>query len=195
MYVYIPRSGEWQKGEKMSKKDYARNPDGTFAPGHTFSEKYEDDFAVKLEEFFSKPITRIEYEEQFDSDGNVKSRRPIEMVEDFPTFGMFARSIGVSVSAIKAWAGITENGKYKKPQFASAYARAKGWAEGMLESGGITGKLNANMVKFVLTNDYGKEDKQIIQNSAGDVDEKTLELIRKVEARLRDGESKDKETD
>jgi hypothetical protein len=141
--------------EKVKRE---RNPDGTFAPGNGFAAKYEDRFADDLLEFFSKPISRIEYEREYDKDGKIRSEKPIEMVEDFPTMGMFARSIHVSVSALKAWAGITENGKYRKARFASAYACVKEWAEGMMESGGITGKLNANMVKFVLTNDYGKKN-------------------------------------
>jgi hypothetical protein len=144
--------------EEKKKVKRERNPDGTFAPGNGFSAKYKDEYADMLIEFFSQPLTKIEYEEEFDKDGNVKYRKPIEMVVDFPTFGMFARSIGVSVSAIQAWAGLKEDGKYKKPRFAIAYACAKEWAEGMMESGGITGKLNANMVKFVLTNDYGKKN-------------------------------------
>ena len=184
---------EEKKERKQVKRE--RNPDGTFAPGNGFSEKYEDEFVDKLYEFFSQPLTKIEYEEEYDKDGNIKYKKPIEMISDFPTFGMFARSIGVSVSAIEAWAGLKFDGKYKKPRFATAYACVKEWAAGMMESGGITGKLNANMVKFVLTNDYDKQDKQIIQSTVGNVDEKTLDLIRKVERRLRDGESDEEETD
>lgn len=150
--------GEEKNSKERKNGKQERNPDGTFALGNECAAKYEDEYADKLLEFFSKPLSRIEYEEEYDKDGNVKSKRPVEMVEDFPTFGMFARSIGVSVSAIKAWAGITYDGQYKKARFAFAYACAKEWAEGMMESGGITGKLNANMVKFVLTNDYGKKN-------------------------------------
>lgn len=145
-----------KKSEK--KVDRERNPDGTFAPGNGFANKYKDEFADQLLEFFSKPMTRIEYEEEFDKDGNLKHRKPVEMVEDFPTIGMFARSIGVSVSAVQAWAGLKEDGRYRKARFATAYACALEWAGGMMESGGLTGKLNANMVKFVLTNDYGKKN-------------------------------------
>lgn len=149
---------EEKKNEEKMKAKRERNPDGTFAPGNGFATKYKDEYADKLLEFFSKPLSRIEYEEEYDKDGNIKYKKPIEMIDDFPTFGMFARSIGVSVSAIKAWAGITQDGQYKKARFALAYACAKEWAEGMMESGGITGKLNANMVKFILTNDYGKKN-------------------------------------
>lgn len=141
--------------KEKAKRD--RNPDGTFAPGNACSVKYKDEYADMLYEFFNKPLSRIEYEKEYDKDGNVKRERPIEMIEDFPTFGMFARHIGVSVSAVKAWAGITEDGNYRHARFALAYACVREWAEGMMESGGITGKLNANMVKFVLENDYGKK--------------------------------------
>ncbi len=161
-----------------------RNPDGTFAPGHNFSEKYKDEYAEALIEFFSQPLTRMEYKRSYYQNGQVKEEYPVEITADFPTMGMFARSIGVSVSALKAWAGITEDGRYKHSQFASAYARVKEWAGGMMESGALTGKLDANMAKFVLTNDYGKQDKQVVDTRITGIDEKDLALIEKVEARL-----------
>lgn len=169
---------------KKKTSEEARNPDGTFAKGNDFSEKYDEKYPDMLLEFFSRPITRIEYKKSYFPNGTVKEEYPIEITEDFPTFGMFAREIGVSVSALKLWAGITENGKYKKDRFASAYMRAKDWAGGMIESGALSKKLDANMAKFVLTNDYGKQDKQVVENNIKGLDEKDIELIRKVEARL-----------
>ncbi len=161
-----------------------RNPDGTFAKGNDFSEKYDESYADKLTEFFNQPLTRIEYKRTYNKNGDLESEYPVEFVNDFPTMGMFARSIGVSVSALKAWAGITENGKYKHDRFAFAYARVKGWAGDMIESGALSGKLDANMAKFVLTNDYGKQDKQVIDTRVTGLDEKDLALIQRVEARL-----------
>lgn len=164
-------------------RDTGRNPDGTFAKGNVFSEKYDDSYADELIEFFSKPLTRIEYKKTYFK-GELSSETPIEITNDFPTMGMFARRIGVSVSALKAWAGITEDGKYKHDRFASAYACVKEWAAGMMESGALSGKLDTNMAKFVLTNDYGKQDKQVVDTNITGIDEKDLALIRKVEARL-----------
>ncbi len=144
-----------KEGEKSAT---GRNPDGTFAPGNNFAEIYQERYADLLLAFFSKPISRVEYKRTY-KDGQITSETPIEFIEDFPTMGMFARSIGVSVSALKAWAGITEDGRYKHDRFASAYARVKEWAGGMMESGALSGKLDANMAKFVLTNDYNMNDK------------------------------------
>ena len=160
-----------------------RNPDGTFAPGNDCAEKYDDKYADMLLEFFSKPLSRVEYKRTY-KDGELASETPIEFINDFPTMGMFARSIGVSVSALKAWAGITEDGKYRHSRFASAYARVKEWAGGMIESGALSGKVDANMAKFVLTNDYGKQDKQVIDTHVNGIDEKDLALLKRVEARL-----------
>ena len=53
-----------------------------------------------------------------------------------------------------------------------------------MESGALSGKLDTNMAKFVLTNDYGKQDKQVVDTNITGIDEKDLALIRKVEARL-----------
>ena len=167
-----------------------RNPDGTFAKGNDFAEKYDESYADKLIKFFSQPLTRTEYKRSYYQDGKLKEESPIEITGDFPTMGMFARSINVSVSSLKAWAGITEDGKYKHDRFASAYARVKEWAGGMMESGALSGKLDANMAKFVLTNDYGKQDKQVIDTRVTGIDEKDLALIQRVEARL-GGQQKD----
>ena len=169
------------KKKSTTKK---RNSDGTFAKGHDFSEKYKDEYAEALIEFFSQPLTRTEYKRTYNKNGDIESEYPVEFTNDFPTMGMFARSINVSVSALKAWAGITEGGKYKHDHFASAYARVKEWAGGMMESGALSGKLDANMAKFVLTNDYGKQDKQVIDTRVTGIDEKDLALIQRVEARL-----------
>lgn len=159
-----------------------RNADGTFAPGNNFAEVYRDEFADKLLEFFSQPLTYTEMKVTYFK-GEVSSETPVEFVRDFPTMGMFARSIGVSVSALKAWAGITEDGRYLHPRFASAYACVKEWAEGMMESGALSGKLDANMAKFVLTNDYGKKDSRVVEAKT-EIDERTRAVIERVAKRL-----------
>ena len=100
-------------GEKKASSQ-KRNPDGTFAKGNDFAEKYDDSYADALIEFFSQPLTRTEYKRSYYQNGEVKEEYPVEITTDFPTMGMFARSIGVSVSALKLWAGITEGGRCRR---------------------------------------------------------------------------------
>lgn len=177
-----------EKKEKKTKKrkvtsvQEGRNTDGTFAVGNTIAEVYQDEFADKLLDYFKQPLTYTEMKVTYYK-GEVSSETPVEFVRDFPTMGMFARSIGVSVSALKAWAGITEGGKYLHPRFASAYACVKEWAEGMMESGALSGKLDANMAKFVLTNDYGKKDSKVVEAKT-EIDERTRAVIERVAKRL-----------
>ena len=135
---------------------------------------------------YKQPITRTEMKRTYFK-GELSSEIPIEFTNDFPTMGMFARSIGVSVSAVKAWAGVTEDGKYKHDRFASAYACVKEWAEGMMESGALSGKLDANMAKFVLSNDYGKKDSKTVETSLTGIDERTLAVIERVAKRVGNG--------
>ena len=161
-----------------------RNPDGTFAVGNVFSAKYDDKYADMLIEFFSKPMERIEYSEKYNSDGICVAKTPIEFTNDFPTMGMFARSIGVSLSTVRDWAGVHNDGKFVQPRFAIAYACVLEWAGEMIESGALSGKLDSNMAKFVLTNNYGKQEKHVIDNNIKGLDDKDMELIRRVEARL-----------
>ena len=172
-------------GEAASKKKEAfRDELGRFTKGNSFSEKYEEKYADELLEFFKQPITKVEYRREFDKNGNLIAETPVEIMGDFPTMGMFAIKIGVSVTTLKSWAGISDGGQFMKPRFAKAYQMAKEWAGGMIESGALSGKLNANMAKFVLTNDYGKRDSQDINVHSPDMDEKDLALIKRVEARL-----------
>lgn len=155
-----------QKKKKYKKKPLrpptqktegtGRNPDGTFAAGNNFAEIYREEYADMLLDFFNKPITRVEYKRTY-KDGVITSETPIVVANDFPTMGMFARSIGVSVSALQVWAGVKGDGKHDR--FAAAYARVKEWAGGMMQSGALTGVLDANMAKFVLSNDYGMNEK------------------------------------
>lgn len=179
MRATFTESGEvalfyFQKGEKMSgekNKVPGRDERGRFTKGNNISKdqlfeedndkakKYKDEYADQLIEFFSNPPTRVEYAKKYDKEGNLISETPIEFKNDFPTMGLFARKIGVSVSTLKAWAGITEDGKYKHRRFASAYARVKDWAGGMIESGALSGKLDTNMAKFLLVNNYGMTEK------------------------------------
>lgn len=170
--------------KKNAASDRKRNPDGTFAKGNDFSDKYQDKYADDLIAFFSRPLTKVEYRREFDKDGNLISETPIEIMGEFPTMGTFAMSIGVSVSALKTWAGVTEDGKYKHERFAKAYQRAKEWAGGLMEAGALSGKLNANMAKFVLTNDYGKEERQVIESNVSGISERDLALIKRVGARI-----------
>lgn len=169
-----------QKKKKYKKKPLrphaqktegtGRNPDGTFAAGNSFSDKYREEYADKLLEFFSRPISRVEYKRTY-KDGVVTSETPVEFTNDFPTMGMFARSIGVSVSALQAWAGIKEDGRYKHDRFATAYARALEWAGGMMQSGALTGRFDANMAKFLLSNDYGMNEKHDVTYTVSMSDE------------------------
>ena len=171
---------EEKKQKKKNASNQKRNPDGTFAKGNDFSEKYKPEYAQKLIEFFSQPLTR--QEERMTAKGGTVI---VTVPNEFPTMGLFARSIGVSVSALQMWAGITHDGKYRRDQFAAAYMRVKEWAEGMIESGALTGILDSNMAKFVLTNDYGKREAPLVENNVTGIDEADLEMIRRVEARLR----------
>jgi hypothetical protein len=137
-----------------------------------------------LVEFFSKPLERVEYARKYNSEGRCVQETPIQFINDFPTMGMFARSIGVALSTIKDWAGITKGGQFKQSRFALAYACVIEWAGEMIESGALSGKLDSNMAKFVLTNNYGKQEKHVIDNNIKGLDEKEMEMIRRVEARL-----------
>ena len=85
-----------------------RNAKGQFVKGNKIGEetrfqkeneaacKYKEEYCDKLMEFFNQPDVDIQYKEVFDKKGNVVARTPIMLPAAYPTFELFAASIGVT---------------------------------------------------------------------------------------------------
>ena len=174
-----------------------RNAKGQFVKGNKIGEetrfkkeniaacKYKDEYCEKLLEFFTKPDVEIQYKEIFDKNGNVVSRTPIMLPAAYPTFEMFAASIGVTTRTLTEWCN-------KHPRFSAYYARAKEIQLGKLTSNALRGLYNPIYAKFEAVNNHNQKDKQEVEtNVSGTViDEKTRALIERVERRLTDGQNK-----
>ena len=183
------------KSEEGTKK---RNSRGQFVKGNRIGEetrfqkenaaacKYKEEYCEKLLEFFNQPDVDIQYKMVFDKQGNVVASTPIMLPGVYPTFELFAASIGVTTGTLANWAE-------EHPRFKSCYARAKEIQLGKLKSNTLRGLYNPIYAKFEAVNNHNQKDKQEVSRSVSGIglDDKTRALIERVERRLHDGEKKE----
>lgn len=75
--------------------------------------------------------------------------------EVFPTLEGFSVKYGLAIRTVKQW---VEDGE-KYPRFALAHAQAMAMQKQKLLIGGLTEKLNPQLVKFLCINNHGMKDK------------------------------------
>lgn len=171
--------GQFVKGNKIGA--------GTrFKEGNEAASKYKDEYCEKLLEFFSGPDTEVHYKRTFDRQGKVISETPIVMPAEYPTFELFAASIGVTTQTLLEWC-------QKYPRFLICYARAKELQLGKLTSNALRGLYNPIYAKFEAVNNHNQKDKQEVDANVSGVvlDDKTRALIERVERRLHGEEGKE----
>lgn len=175
-----------------------RNEKGQFVKGNKIGEetrfqkeneaacKYKEEYCDKLMEFFNQPDVDIQYKEVYNAKGEVVSRTPIMLPAAYPTFELFAASIGVTTGTLKNWCE-------QHPRFKDCYARAKEIQLGKLTSNALRGLYNPIYAKFEAVNNHNQKDKQEVETNVSGVglDDKTRALIERVERRLHDGEKKE----
>lgn len=165
--------GQFEKGNKVGEQT-------RFDKENAAANKYKDEYCDMLIEFFNKPATRIEYKKNYVK-GELSSETPIVVPAEYPTFELFAASIGVTTKTLLNWCD-------KHPRFSYYYARAKEIQLGTLTSCAVMGLYNPLYAKFEAVNNHGQKDKtEVDTNVTGDVihyDDKDLALIRRVEERL-----------
>ena len=172
------KKGQFQKGNTVGKET-------RFKKDNQVACKYKEEYCDMLIEFFNKPATKIVYKEMYHK-GELTCKIPIVLPEEYPTFELFAASIGVTTRTLKNWCD-------ESPRFSFYYARAKEIQLGKLTSMAVTGMYNPVYAKFEAVNNHNQKDKQEIDtNVKGEaIDDKTRALIERVEKRLK-GAEKDK---
>lgn len=121
-------------------------------PGRPTS--YRHEFAAKIIEFFDvEPFEDIPVPQP---SGLVKLQR---MPRKPPMLGAFAKSIGVSKTAVDTWAtAVNSDGSPRYPEFAEAYARARVMQEELLTVGGSMGAYESRFLAMVMKNLCGWQD-------------------------------------
>ena len=141
---------KFEKGNEIGK-------DTRFLDSNEVASKYDEKYCNMLLEHFCETEREVIYEEEFYTDGTLKKRVPkIIIPPKYPTFEMFATSIGVTSRTLREWA---KSGKY--PRFSDAYARAKDMQLAIAKNNAMTKQYDGNFAKFVLINDHEMTDRVV----------------------------------
>lgn len=120
--------------------------------------KYNKKYCKEIIEYFNKPPQNCIYKEEYFNNGQVKSKTPIIVAEEFPTFQGFASKIGVNIDTLHEW-------KEKYVEFSEAYTRAKELQEKIWLVNAMGGLYNAQFAQFFGKNCLGYKDKQELEHS------------------------------
>ena len=170
--------GQFVKGNKIGEET-------RFQKENVASCKYKEEYCDKLLEFFNQPDVEIQYKETLDKQGKVVARTPIVLPAAYPTFELFAASLGVTTGTLKNWCE-------QHPRFNDCYARAKEIQLGKLTSNALRGLYNPIYAKFEAVNNHNQKDKQEVETNVSGItlDDRTIALIERVESRLHATEKK-----
>lgn len=144
-------SGQFKKGNTVGKET-------RFSADNFFASKYKEEYCDLILSFFAEPDIEVIYEESYYQNGNMKSRKPIILPPKYPTFELFAASLGVVPDTLRNWCDTY-------PRFRLAYAQAKTLQLGIAKKNGVSKMYDGGFLKFVLVNDHGMTDKTNVEQS------------------------------
>lgn len=122
---------------------------------------YKPEYCQKIIEFFDVPPVREIPETWYNPDGSVKRESMKLVANPPPHIGGFARSIGVSKTAVYDWAR-------KYPEFAYSVAHAHDMRRAMIIDNALAGLYNPLFAKLAAANMFGWHDRQDV-NHTGEV--------------------------
>lgn len=120
--------------------------------------KYKKEYCEEIIEYFRIEPYETKTQQEFFSDGSLKSERVVIIPTKFPTFQDFADSIGVHIDTLNEWCK-------KHEEFSEAYARAKQLQEKIWLINGMNGQYNSQFAIFFGKNCLGYKDKQELEHS------------------------------
>lgn len=169
--VKAPNGGQF-------KKDNPIGNETRFCGGNDAASKYKDEYCDIIVQYFCEPPREVIYKRSFYQNGNLKSEEPIILPPNFPTFELFAASIGVTAGTLLNW-------RKDYPRFANAYAQAKNNKLGIIMKNATEKHYDGNFAKFLMVNEYEYKDKQDVNASVVNTyDEETRNMIKKAYERL-----------
>ena len=114
--------------------------------------KYKPEYCEQIIQYFSVQPQQVDYKETYFADGTLKSKEPITMAQQLPTFQKFADIIGVHIDTLLEW-------NKEHEEFSLAYARAKQLQESIWLINGMSGLYNSQFAQFFGKNCLGYKDK------------------------------------
>ena len=115
--------------------------------------KYKKEYCDEIINFFRIEPYETKLQQEFFSDGSLRSEKVVIIPTKFPTFQDFADSIGVHIDTLNEWCK-------KHQEFSEAYARAKQLQEKIWLINGMNGQYNSQFAIFFGKNCLGYKDKQ-----------------------------------
>lgn len=135
--------------------------------------KYEASFCEAIIDWFDKePYSEKLFELP---GGGTKLQMVATMV---PMLAQFAKSIGSDLRTVNRWAtDLAEEGKFRYPDFAEAYARAREMQEAMVAQGAMLGAYESRAAQFFLKNKHGWQDQPAQKVSVAAISRDELDRI------------------
>jgi hypothetical protein len=122
--------------------------------------KYKPEYCEMIIEYFDQAPTTTIYKTDYNRDGSVKSETPITVATQFPTFQGFAHSLDVGMTSLIDW-------QNNYPEFAIAYARAKGLQEQIWLINSMDNRYNSQFAQFFGKNCLGYKDRTELSGPDG----------------------------
>ena len=133
--------------------------------------KYKPEYCQQIIDYFDKIPQYTTYKESYYADGTLKSKEPIILPEQFPTFQGFAHSIDVNMSQLTRW-------QEEHQDFCTAYAHAKSLQERIWAVNAMGNLYNSQFAQFFGKNCLGYKDKQEVDiGNSGNAFEVNIKVV------------------
>lgn len=114
--------------------------------------KYKPDYCDSVIAYFTIPPQQTVYKETYYANGQLKSKEPVVLANQFPTIYGFASEIGVNKDTIYQW--IKDH-----KEFSDAFTRAQELQHNIWLVNGMGGQYNSQFAQFFGKNCLGYKDK------------------------------------
>lgn len=178
--------------QQVSINKEGRDENGRFVPGNLaglatqaqqgdkLACKYKEEYCDSIINYFIERANSTNdnlYKRSYYKDGTIKSEEPIILPPKYPTFELYAISIGVAPNTLLNWCK-----EYR--QFAEAYAQAKSIQLAITKVYAMSKLYDSNFAKFMLVNEHNYQDRQNIQAEVKNLTPEQEKLLGNINNRL-----------
>lgn len=186
-------SNKYNTKQVSSSNKEGRDKNGRFVPGmppvagtpfelnNTISCKYKEEYCDSIINYFLERANESNnnnlYKRSYYQNGNIKSEEPIVRPPRYPTFELFAISIGVTPYTLLNWCK-------QYPRFRESYAQAKSIQLAITKVYAMEKLYDSNFAKFICVNEHDMKDRQEVSAEIKQLTPDEQNLLAKIGARL-----------
>lgn len=152
-----------------------------FEPNNKIPCKYKEEYCDSIINYFLERANESNnnnlYKRSYYANGNIKSEEPIVRPPRYPTFELFAISIGVTPYTLLNWCK-------EYPRFREAYAQAKSIQLAITKVYAMEKLYDSNFAKFICVNEHDMKDRQEVSAEIKQLTPDEQNLLAKIGARL-----------